>query len=346
MRQEELRPKRSHSRDSSRSRTARRTRRRSAGALPRRAATDAMPATSTWTTWHGRRNRVHRAISDAITRDHAFWSYRPVSAPTMPGGSIGRCEPIPRCVASGTGRAEAGRVPAAPSHGTSVPRGDSAAGGWTSESSAAQMRASSPIASRALGDVGCATADGECCFPGGATRGKCRSLAPPLTERNTTPAIRPDKTGTSRRRTCVATCGTVDDERPLQPGATRSRPLAARATKCGAPSHHPLPPRPLHDHTGYTTTPDCCQPISKGDRLSDSTCSPKHAADGVRHSGARRHRDLHRPSPGSWSRPFSEAARTEVRVVQAPADVNEADDPPRPRAARPRPRRQARSRAR
>lgn len=165
MRQEELRPKRSHSRDSSRSRTARRTRRRSAGALPRRAATDAMPATSTWTTWHGRRNRVHRAISDAITRDHAFWSYRPVSAPTMPGGSIGRCEPIPRCVASGTGRAEAGRVPAAPSHGISVPRGDSAAGGWISESSAAQMRASSPIASRALGDVGCATADGECAAP-------------------------------------------------------------------------------------------------------------------------------------------------------------------------------------
>ena len=140
MRQEELRPKRSHSRDSSRSRTARRTRRRSAGALPRRAATDAMPATSTWTTWHGRRNRVHRAISDAITRDHAFWSYRPVSAPTMPGGSIGRCEPIPRCFASGTGRAEAERVPAAASPGTSVPRRDSAAGGWTSESSAAQMR--------------------------------------------------------------------------------------------------------------------------------------------------------------------------------------------------------------
>ena len=92
MRQEELRPKRSHSRDSSRSRTARRTRRRSAGALPRRAATDAMPATSTWTTWHGRRNRVHRAISDAITRpcvlvvqagqrtDNARWQHRPLRA--------------------------------------------------------------------------------------------------------------------------------------------------------------------------------------------------------------------------------------------------------------------------
>lgn len=244
MRQEELRPKRSHSRGSSRSRTARRRggARRApcpGGRRPTRCrrprpgppgtvgGTESIgrsPTRSRATMRSGRTGRsAHRqcpvAASAAASPSPA--ASRPALDALRPDGFRPHHPTGPRCRAE-TRRPADGQVNRVP------------------------PRCARVIAHCVSGPRRCRLCDGR--------RRVCRSLAPPLTERNTTPAIRPDKTGTSRRRTCVATCGTVDDERPLQPGATRSRPLAARATKCGAPSHHPLPPRPLHDHTGLLPT--------------------------------------------------------------------------------------------